>query len=1216
MIALGTMVFIGVRETPPNMQKNLENYAEESNFQDASVVSYTGLIEEDKALFESIPDLKKIEYNYEYDAYINDTTDVISLHSFPEEVSSYTVIKGRLPKSSSEIAIDETWDLKIGDKVNIRESLDEDEDEKLLNHTFIVVGKVYGPNYMTDSITKTTTLGDGLISHYGIISKDNFLLDSYNSAYLDLGRYDNYKIYDKEIRKIDRNTEDELTELFKNRPNEERDKIVKDANEEILKAEKEIQDGKDKISDAKKELLDARTTLDDGWDEYYKGVNTFNTEIKDAKNTINQNESLLNKSQKEYEDALEKYNDGIKELNDNKVLLDKGKKELENGKTTLNENQKKIDEGRSQLKEAIKTKASLESTISDLEDKKSQVEAGLDEVDINLNNLNESQNQIDLGLTEAKSGLSEISDNLETVNSNIGTIETQIESLEKVLSDLLEGSKEYEEIVSQINELKESLTTLENTRDMLEEEKVKTENTISQLESQLLIVTQSINSLNNTKNDLNINLSSIDDGLRQANDGLLQINEALKNTSISDLDKAQKELDEASLLLEEKEKEYEDGLSQYNDGLSQLKTAKVSLDNAKIQIENGLKELDSGKKDLLEAEKTGQKELDDAKKELDDGEEEYLEGKETFDEEEEKALKDIKDGEKEIEDTKKQLQILEIPDYNIGGKLSNNTFSMQLENAESFSNFALIFPLVVYIIAILVTVITMTRMVEEERTQIGTLKALGYTGSQIARKYYLYGALASILGLILGLLGGLLILLPTIFNAYFSTFLIDLRFFLPSLVNMLIVIFLAFACTLISTRSVIKSSMKEVSAELMRPKKPSKIKKSFLEHVPFLWKKLPFLWKVSFRNLAMSKAKNIMTIIGISGCTALLIMGFGIRTSVNNLADSSSISNVYNYDSICYYSEKSSDEDLLSLQNTLDENSDINYINIKADTVKVVDSDSNLIDVNLMVTDDEDTFKDYVLLRNRASGKDLSLNDNGVLISEKLSIILGLDVNDEIQVDYKGVKYNLKIKGITEQYVEHTIITSSSYFERLSGSKYIPNTYLLKYKDGANTEEINSMILDNDTTQAIVSVSEIKGTLDSLTKSLDIVVYVIIILSALLTFVVLFNLSNLNISERRRELSTVKVLGFKPIELTLYMFRETVILAIFSLFLGLFLGKALHYAIVVVLPPGAVLLDIRLYAKDVITSLIIASIFVIITIIIFHRKLKKIDMVEALKAIE
>ena len=327
MIGLSSLVFIGIRETPSTMNRNLDEYAKKVNLHDMRVSSAVGLSEKDKDIFESLDDIREIEYEKEYSVFIKNTDKVIKLYSPREKISKYSLVEGRMPKDSTEITIDQNSQYKIGDKIQVREELREDEDEKLKNHEFTVVGRLYGPDYLADDTSGQTNIGNGFIDLYGIITEDNFLYDEFNNAYLDIGIYDGVNLSSDETKKIDDKVKSKIEKAFEDRPGEEKRRIISEINDEIADGEKKISDGEKELKDNEEKLENAKKDLVQGRKDYEDGLKTFNEEIQKAERDLIDGEKELKDSEKKYQDGLKAYNDGLEELNRNKDKLNKMKKD-------------------------------------------------------------------------------------------------------------------------------------------------------------------------------------------------------------------------------------------------------------------------------------------------------------------------------------------------------------------------------------------------------------------------------------------------------------------------------------------------------------------------------------------------------------------------------------------------------------------------------------------------------------------------------------------------------------------------------------------------------------------------------------------------------------------------------------------------------------------------------------------------------------------------
>lgn len=549
--------------------------------------------------------------------------------------------------------------------------------------------------------------------------------------------------------------------------------------------------------------------------------------------------------------------------------------------------------------------------------------------------------------------------------------------------------------------------------------------------------------------------------------------------------------------------------------------------------------------------------------------------------------------------------------YNLYDRNTFPGYTLFHENSKRTDMLSAIFPTFLFAIAALVSLTTMTRMVDEQRLQSGTLKALGYSKADIRFKFIFYGLISSILGSILGIVAGHTILPKVIYEASTASFTMpDLKlFFYPfySLVAVLISIF----CIVGVTIWVVNHELKAKPATLLLPKSPKGGSRIFLERITFIWKHISFTYKVTARNIFRYKQRMLMTIFGVAGCTALLISGFGLRDSMSEMLQRQ-------YQSIMDY-------DMLAIQNTQVEDSHLDSVQaikglssefvIQTKNINVYNLDNKHQSAQLMVFNDAAIFNKYISLLDKTTKKTLDTN-KGTIISDKMATLLGVSVGDTIKVKVGSKQYQLKISGINEMYVGHYVFMNSKTYEHIFNDIYSPNAFLIKLKSNHDANYVASQLMAMDAIQTVQQSNQIEATIDAIIVGLDKVISVLIICAIMLAMIVVFNLTNINVSERIRELSTIKVLGFYPKEVTLYIYRETIILSIVGILVGFGIGYILHQMMVLLLPPETVMFYPNLLWSNLVLSSLITLTITLVIMVIMHIKLKRIQMLDALKSME
>lgn len=812
--------------------------------------------------------------------------------------------------------------------------------------------------------------------------------------------------------------------------------------------------------------------------------------------------------------------------------------------------------------------------------------------------LQESIDEYEKGKKEGEEELKKAKDKIEDSEKEIKNAENELETGKTKAKKEISNAKT--EISSSENKLKKSEKEYEEGLEKYSKGVKEYNSNKSKLESSLDVLNDNLKKLKDLKEEIEKQIALIEDEIKNGNleneDKLV----LLKN-QLSDLNSNIKEI--------------ESNKNKINNELSsaekELNKTKKALDSAKKEIDNGYKELEKGKKELSSRESSLNNQFAKAEKEIEDGKKEIEDAKETLEKEEKKFNEEIKDAEKEIEDAKEDIEGIKEGKWYIFDREDDTGFSSFIDSINSMNNIATLFPIIFYLVAILISSTSMSRMVEEERGDIGTLKALGYSNLRIINKYIAYSLLSTVLGGIIGMFIGF-ILIPTVvwenysIIYYLPEFYPKLRFSYGILGTVIAVICI--------TGSTVHSAYKELRDEpssLMRPKSPKMGKKVILEKIPFIWKRLNFSSKTTVRNVFRYKKRALMTIIGISGCTALILAGFGLRDSIKDIAEYQ-YGRVFEYDLVVSLNKE--DEELVNLV----KNSDI------VESVSLTDSLSGSIsaegikrDTSIIVVENIEDFKNIANLRDIDSGNIIDLSNEGVLISDKLASLLEIEKGENITLtDSDNNEFEYKVLGIVENYIGHYVYINKDLYESKENDFNI-NTLFIKYKEGNNDNEaFEEMLLDDNSVTSITVVENSLEHVRDLLKSLDLVVMILIISSALLAFVVLYNLANVNISERVREIATLKVLGFYDKEVDNYINRESIILTCIGIVIGLIAGVFLTGFVISTCETENMRFARNILLHSYIYSILITSVFSIIVNFATHFVLKKINMVESLKSIE
>lgn len=661
-------------------------------------------------------------------------------------------------------------------------------------------------------------------------------------------------------------------------------------------------------------------------------------------------------------------------------------------------------------------------------------------------------------------------------------------------------------------------------------------------------------------------------------------------TSKAQLDQTKAQLDAAKAQLNQGEIEYRAGVRQLESSQRQLEASREELDQGWEDYETGLQQWE-------------------------DGEKAYQEGYESYTQSRQEAEDQLKDGRKEVEQAKRDPTLLEDGEWYILDRNTNTGYVSYSMDADRIANLAAVFPLIFFLVAALVSLTTMTRMVEEQRTTIGGLKAMGFSRGSIAIKYVGYGFLSSVIGAVLGLAVGLTLLPWIICTAWSAMYTIgDIHYSFEAATSLLAAGAAVGTVTLAALLACF-STLAATPAQLMRPKAPPVGKRIFLERITPLWRKLSFHYKITLRNLFRYQKRFWMTVAGIGGCAALIVTAFGVRGSIMGVMEEQ-FDVLYHYSAQVGLVDEITPLELEEVEDTLSESGLVDdSLACRVETV-TAQSESYTLDCYLQTTPSQEELSRFVELRHRTDDVPVTLPDDGAVITEKMASLLGVEVGDTITLDGES-RVTITVADITEHYVQHYIYVSDTYYETLFGEAPTANTVLVDFPvEESGAGELESQLVSLDGVSSLTLLSDTADTFSSSMESVDYAVILIIFCAAALAFVVLMNLTNINITERLRELATLKVLGFYNREVSAYIYRENAILTVFGVLAGMVLGKFLHQWLILTVEVDMVMFDRVLDLSSYLWAAVLTVVFSLAVNLTARRKLRDLDMVEALKSVE
>lgn len=1184
LVALSVAFLSGLKATAPDMKKTGDDYLDSLHLADIQVLSTLGLTDDDITSLRAQDKVEDAEGEYVIDAFASsDSLDavvkVLSLTS--RGINEVLLRDGRMPARADECVVEENMlslmSISIGDTITLTPG--DDLSDALSQNTYTVVGTVRSPVYLAVE-RGTSTLGSGTVKAYLYLPREAFTLDYYTAAYVRVSGAAEmtafYSDYDDYIDAVI----DELEPFGDARAQLRHDDLVDEATEKLDDAQKELDDAKaeadEKLGDAQKELSDARRKLDDGWKDYYDGqqeLKDARVELDDAKIELDDGEMQYLNGMEEYESALDEYEKGRAEYEDGLAQYEDGVKELESGEKELAAGRRQLESGERQLNSLAKTVTDAlagsgspyggapEKLLEDLGRGDSAAIAATDAA------LGGMRAQLTGGIAKAQSKIDEMQDQLVTVN-------TAIDQLSQIPPEYMtpEQKQMLAEAQAAKPQLEAGIATAQATKAELEEN-------LSQLNS--------------------ISASSLAASKRELDEGWDEY-----YAGEAELDAGRKELREAKM-------ELDDAKTQLDDAPAQLADAKKELSDARKKLDDGWKDYYDGEEQYAD----GVKELSDAYTELTDGERDYRKGLREYADGKAEADEKIADAQEKITDARRKVADIDSCEWYIFSRSYNPGYTGFGQDADRMANLASVLPIIFFLVAALVCLTTMTRMVEEQRVQIGALKALGYSRLAISWKYIGYGLLPSLVGGVLGLVIGYILFPKMIFTAYQIMYQMpDIELHAYTDISLFSVL-AAVACTTVATLWACLATLRETPASLMRPRTPKAGKRVFLEYIKPLWRRMSFIHKVTARNLFRYQKRFWMTVIGIGGCTALIIAGFGMRSSLL-FTMSRQYDELFHYSAQVTLADNALPEERAAVEDFLAGDSRVvNYIPCAASSATVVTpSYSTTAYVEVMASDEIGKVVD---LFDYKSGDPITMGDEGVYIDQKLSELLKVSVGDTFFLD-GDVRGDVTVAGIYEHYTGHFIYMTPGYYENALHADDEPNAYLLNFTSD-DTDTCNAVFEKLLDMSGVATTSRMRDTQDTYMHSMervDFVVVIIILAAAALAMVVLFNLSNINITERQRELATIKLLGFYDGEVSAYVYRENIVLTVFGILLGCFMGHWLHIYLV-----RSTEIDLMMFGRQTAPSAyvyaaILTALFSLLVNVLAHFKMKKIDMVESLKSAE
>ena len=1183
IVALGVAFYSGIRASEPSMRFTADQYFDDSKLMDLKVMGTMGLTKADIKAIGKVSGIEAVEGGYSKDVLcpVGDNEKVVHMLSMQKNFNQVSVVKGRLPEKAGECLVDEDFlsytDLKVGDTVTFHSGDGEALTDSLVTDTYKIVGIGNSPLYISFG-RGSSTIGTGEISGFVVVDKASFDMDVYTEAYVKVSGAEEKTAFTDEYNNLSDVAKEAVSAIEEERCAARKQEIVDEANEKLADSEKTVNEKSQELEDAKKELESgkskaaeelekAKQQLTDGEAELADAKQQIadgETQLADAKAQLNEKQAQLSSAEAEYESGKAQLDQKEQELaaaeqtylsNYAKYmpLITAGKAQIAAGRTQIADGKKQLDEGLAPLKQ-------LRDGLDGIEDGISQCDSGMAEVQKQLDGMDSDvyQEYVKIPEEDRNEEQQAYVNKWENLNAQLAGIQAQKTQLETAKSGLLAqaGFATEADLDAQIT----SLTTQRDELDKKEAALLGQEQTLAAQEEELLSAGRQIT---DGKSQIVAARSQLDSTKSQITDGKAQILSAWA-------------------LLNEKED---------------------TLNASKAQLASGEQELADGRSKYEQAAKEAEEQITDGQAKITDGE------------------KQLTDARQKIADAKAEIKKIENPKWYVQTREDALTeYQGYGDNADRMRSIGKVFPVLFFLVAALISLTTMTRMVEEQRVQIGTMKALGYGKAAIAGKYIGYALIAPLGGSTFGVLAGEKILPFIIIYAYMILYKHLPAILVPYHMSYALQASgIAVACTLIATIASCYKELAAEPAELMRPAAPKQGKRILLERIGIIWKHLNFTWKSTVRNLIRYKKRFFMTIFGIGGCMALMVVGFGLKDCIYEIV-SLQYEKVQFYDAATYMSDDISEENRQQLHDYLDQNADIKET-IEARMQKTdVKSASGKKTLYLMVPSDNEKIEDFLSFHSRTNKDEVySLKKDEVILTEKMASLLNVKVGDELTIEDedRGDK-TVTVGAICENYMSHYLYLSPEKYEELYGVPAEYNTIIYSVKDGKDDqiEKIGTKLLSMDGVLNVSYTSSIEGRLDDMLRSLNLVIVVLIVSAGMLAFVVLYNLNNINITERQRELATLKVLGFYDGEVASYVYRENILLTIIGSVVGMVLGNLLHRYIILTVEVEEAMFGRQIHWQSYLYSFLFTVAFSLFVNWVMFYKLKKIDMVESLKSVE
>lgn len=1275
IVMLGAAFFSGIRSTKNDMHVSADSYYDRVNFMDIRVVSTLGLTEDDLEDMRNTEGVAAVTGGYTAEV-LNEQSDMefaLKVIAWTEDVNQVTLTDGRLPEKANECLADDIYlqqtGCEIGDQITLESGSSEDLSDTLKEETYTIVGSGTLPYYM-EMDRGSGTVGDGSLDAFLVVLPEVFeQQDVYTEAYVQAEGAEAENSFDGAYETKVAEVVAGLEEIADGACDRRYETIyqdgmeeIEDAKQEVADAEQELADAKAQIDDGEQQITDAKETLADGEKELEDGESELASreqQLAEARELLESKEAELNSGKSQLADGEQQIADAEavlsakeKELADGKAQLEAEAQQLEAGKAEIEEQSESLESGKAQVEEKAReleeAKAQVEAKAQELENGRAQLEAGRAELESGKAELEQNRQTVTAARQEleakradyetAKTALQQIEAQLGELQQQLTQTEEQIRQMEEALADAgLDTSPEYEALLAVKTQLETTIAGLQTQKETVQAgitEFEAGEKSVQDGEAQLAAaeqqIAQSEQQLNAAEEVLKEGEVQLEAARQQITDGKAQLEASRQQLAAAEtqLNAYRQQMADGEAQLNAARQQITDGETQLSQGRQELEQQKSVLEQSKAQMESGeqqiaqtRQQLTEGEAQIAEARQTladARAELEDGKAELAEKEQELADAKQEYEDGYAEAQPELADARQQIADGEQELKDLEKPEWYVMDREDVTSAKGFADDAERIDNIGQVFPWIFFLVAALISLTTMTRMVEEQRQQIGTLKALGYRDGAIAVKYLCYAMLATVTGAVIGVVIGEKLFPWVIMNAYGMLYLGLPEYLTPlNWEQGLLAILTSIACTGLATLFSCWREMRAKPSELMRPEPPKNGRRVLLERVTILWKHLSFTQKSTVRNLFRYKKRFFMTVIGIGGCMGLMLVGFGLQDSITAIAKNQFVELFTYQAAVVVNSESKEQKDALREQAEMFDGMG-STLEMFAQNVELTAGDESMSAI-MEVPQDPSVVDQFFTFRDRRSKESYEFPEDGIAISEKTAKMLGVSVGDTIKVGEENKEgREVTISIIIENYVEHYIFMAPFLYESVWQETPDYNQILMKYEDTSDRyeENLGQMMIEQDGVVGVTFVSDLEAEIDDMLQALNIVIVVLIVSAGLLAFVVLYNLNNINITERKRELATLKVLGFYDMEVAEYVYRENVILTILGILAGAGIGLALHQYIIHTVEVDMMMFGRTVFPRSYLFSGLLTLVFSLFVNYMMYYRLKKIDMIESLKSVE